>query len=351
MSTAKEIFNRIPRSILDSAVKDIHLDQLAKEMTGWQEISPKLDITEAEEEEILEKHRGNLRLQKREALRKWREKNGSKATYRKLIVIFCAEGLAETVERLLLERGCSGSDLTAQPTNAIDIFHDYLKDCYSDLPDQPLSPLLWPGSSPHNYVALDLHDAPITGTASELKHHKPIELQALFTAGSSKAKRKVILIEGVAGAGKTTLSLYACKEWAAGNLFKDIKLLIHISLGDPVIHSARNVADIIPHPSEEMRASAAKAIVDNRDRKVCFWLDGCDEAPPSLWESFLHRFIAGLSGRTMVPNAHLILTSRPQISASLAATHTGKVIIHGLHSLQDFVTACSPVSGDRCLRL
>ena len=51
---------------------------------------------------------------------------------------------------------------------------------------------------------------------------KQVALKSLFSAGDSKGKRKVILIEGVAGAGKTTLSWHAHKEWAEGKLFKDI---------------------------------------------------------------------------------------------------------------------------------
>ena len=356
MPTAKEICDSIgDRSLLDSTVEDIHLDNLAREMTEWREIAPRLEITPPEEEEIVEKHQGNLRLQKREALRKWKEEQGTKASYRRLIAIFCAEGkvdLAETVKRLLTtKRKGSHSDLTAPPTNVIDDFHYYLGECYSELPNQPPSSLPWPNSASNNlrYVELDLLDVPVSDTHDNIEHGKRIELSSLFTVGNTKAKRKVILIEGIAGAGKTTLSWYACRKWVGGNLFKDIKLLIHVSLSDPAIHSATKLADLIPHHNERMRAAIAEAIIETRGKKVCFWFDGCDEAPPLLWELFLFQFVAGSGGKATLPNANIILTSRPQVTVKLTTILTGKVIVRGFQSLQQFVTACLPDNGDQLL--
>ena len=336
MAAAKEICEGVPKSCLDRTVSDIHIAQLAKIMTEWQELAPFLGLSQSEEENIVERYRGRLQLQKREALRKWKEKNGHKATYRKLIDIFCDQervGLAGTLKGLLTSKNRSGS---ASQSSVIDVFHDYLHDCYSDSPLS--STLQWPFSNmPCNFVELDLYDVPTIGDHGDtLEYYKPIVLESLFFAGNSKVKRKVILVEGVAGVGKTTLSWHACKEWAAGRLFKDIKLLIHVSLSDPNLHSMSKLADLIPHHSEEMRGNVSDAIADKRGKGVCFLLEGCDEAPQSLWDSFLHRFIAGKGGRAMVPNAHIILTSRPGISVRLTSCLTGKVLIRGFQSLDQF---------------
>ena len=257
MTTAKEIIEDIPQAYLDSTVEDVDQAELAKVMREWRELAPFLDITPPEEEEIAEKYQGDLRLQKREALRKWKEKNGSKATYRRLIVIFCAQGmvyLAEKLRDLLL--GKEKVSISPKSSVVIDNFHRYLIDCYSDA--QHPSSYQWPFSSIVNerYVELELFDVPAKGYTTDrdaCEYGKPIVFQSIFTAGNSAARRKVILIEGVAGVGKTVLSWYACKEWAAGNLFSNIKLLIHVSLGDPEIQAAKKVADLIPHPSKEVR--------------------------------------------------------------------------------------------------
>ena len=342
MSTVKEICDGVPQSLLDSPISDIHIAQIANVMTEWEELAPFLGLTPAEESEIVERYRGRFNLQKREALRKWKEKNGIRATNIRLIDIFCTQGrtsLAQTLKDLLL----SSENQSKSFSSVIEVFRNYLHDCYSDLPHP--SSLQWPAlSSNQSYVELELIDAPVKDNSADMSEHcKPIPLKFLFSAGNSKAKRKVILVEGVAGVGKTTISWHTCKEWAAGRLFENMKLLMHVSLSDPSIHSAKTVtlADLIPHPSEEMRRNVAKAIADIRGKGVCFLLEGCDEAPPPLWEKFLYRFVAGTGGRSMLPDAHIILTSRPGIPFQLTKCLTGKVIISGFHSLDDFLDKCS----------
>ena len=345
MSTVKTICDSLPPLCLDHTISDLHIAEMAKVMTEWQELAPFLDITRAEENEIVEQYRGRLQLQKREALQKWKEKNGSKATYRRLIVIFCTQSrvnLAEALKGLLLtSHSESQPSISAPPTqDVIDVFHDYLREGYSDLPHP--SSLQWPDCPIQIYVDLKLLDVPVKGLSSE--RNKPIPLESLFAAGNSQAKRKVILIEGIAGVGKTTLSWHACKEWAAGKLFKDAKLLIHVPFSDPIIsHWVTKLVDLIPHPSETIREKVAEAITSCKGKGICFWLEGCDETPPSLWKSFLHRFVAGTEVRSMLPDAQFILTSRPGSRAILELdnTFTGKVIITGFHSLESFVSSCS----------
>jgi hypothetical protein len=344
MATAKETARSVPKSYLDHVVSDIHIAQLAESMTEWQELAPFLGLSPADEEDILERYRERLRLQIRGALRKWKEKKGRKATYQDLIKIFRERDLALLAEKVesLLSATLSDDQTTGTVSfgvsnnNMIDTFHSYLRDCYSELPHP--SSLQWPTcdlSISEYYVELRLLDVPVKGEVNNPDLVKPIPLKSLFTAGNSKAKRKVVLVEGVAGVGKTTLSWYACKEWAAGRLFEDIKLLLHVSLNDRVVHSATELADLIPHPSKEVRESVTKAIAEKQGKSICFLLEGCDEAPPSLWQSFLSRFIAGTGGRSMLTYAHIILTSRPAgIPIQVANCLTGKVVIKGFNLLE-----------------
>ena len=338
MATAKETCKGVSKSCLDHVISDIHIAQLAKSVTEWQELAPFLDLSPAEEKEIVEEYRGRLKLQTREALRKWKEKNGRKATYQNLTKIFREQDradLADVVENLstLSDSKTTGTGSSGiSNSNMIDTFHDYLHDCYSEL-SHPSS-LQWPNLSSDCYIELGLLDVPVKGEVDNPNLVKPILLKSLFAAGNSKAKRKVILVEGVAGVGKTTLSWHACKEWAAGRLFEDVKLLFHVSLNDRVFHSASKLADLIPHPSKEVRTSVAKAIAEKRGKGICFLLEGCDEAPPSLWQSFLYRFIEGTGGRSMLPDAHIILTSRPGIPIRVANCLTGRVVIKGFNLLE-----------------
>ena len=315
-------------------------------MTKWRELAPFLGLSRAEENDIVDEYTGCPNLQKREALGKWKEKNGRKATYQNLIKIFHEEGradLADKVEELsmatLNENQTTGTGSSGiSNSNLIDTFHDYLHDCYSELSHPSFLQTRRPNLANDCYVELGLLDIPVNSEVDDPSLVQPIPLKFLLTAGRSKAKQKVVLVEGVAGVGKTTLSRHACKEWAAGRLFEDIKLLVHVSLNDREFHSASELADLIPHLSEEVRTSVAKAIAEKRGKGICFLLEGCDEAPPLLWQSFLSRFIEGTGGRSMLPDAHIILTSRPGgIPTRVANCLTGRVIIKGF-SLLEYVS-------------
>ena len=350
MATAKDICQSVPNWHLDLTVSDEHVAEIAKNMRKWRELAPFLKLSPAEEEDIVEQYERDLPLQRREALQKWKEMNGSQATYRRLIVIFCSHGradLAEMVKDLLLDGkdqlpNASACAVPSTQTSVTDKFHDHLCGWYSSLP-HPAS-FQWPDKCPIQvYVELALNDVPVNDGSPE--QCRPIALESLLAAGNFQMslKRNIVLIEGIAGVGKTTLSWHACKEWAAGKLFKDIKLLIHVPLSDPLIHSATKLADLIPHSSETMREKVAETITLDRGKGTCFWLEGCDEAPSSMWKAFLSRFVTGTGVRSMLPDVHIILTSRPGSRAvsEMKNILTGKVVIRGFRSLKSFISSCS----------
>ena len=206
----------------------------------------------------------------------------------------------------------------------------YLQDCYSAR-HHP-SYLQWPFANCNSFVGVDLYDAPLSVTKS-LGFLKPIDLKSIFNVGGT---RKVVLVEGVAGSGK---SWYACKEWASGRLFDDIKLLICVSLSDNDIRCAMELADLIPHPNMEMRQAVAKAIAKEGGRGTCFILDSCDEAPRLSRDSFLFRFIAGIGGKSFLNYTRIVLTSRPGIPLDVlkCAQVMSKVVVKGFKSLKEFI--------------
>ena len=80
MSTVREVCEGVPRSLLDSPVSDIHLCSIASHITEWRELAPYLDLSEVEENDIVDSYPDCPKLQRQEALRKWKEGNGNKAT-------------------------------------------------------------------------------------------------------------------------------------------------------------------------------------------------------------------------------------------------------------------------------
>ena len=350
MASAADILRGVPRQKLNSPITDIHFQELSSELKSWEELAPHLSLTEAEEEEIRMDYLGRYGLQKREALRKWKQKLGKHgATYRALIVALCCaqqNEMAEKVKQLL-----STPDKSDASSHVLETFRGYLIDCYTETPHP--SRTQWPFSQMSSYVDLALFEAPPLdkrllhkSDTDEEEERKPkplkeVKLEELFRVGSShQAKRKVVLIEGPAGCGKTTLSWHACREWAAGRLFQQFSLLIHVSLEDPAVHEARCLADLIPYDSSEMREAVAKAIIERRGKGVCFLFDAWDEAPHALHHvtSYLYKFITGASTK-MLPRCSIVITSRSVVAALLYPNLTTRVIIGALNStdVEEFI--------------
>ena len=338
MSAAERICDSLSKQVIDSEVSDGHIAEIVCCFNEWQFIATHLKLSEVEQNDIEQEYPHQPKLQRRRALQTWKQKFGSKATYRKLIEALCSQCQVKAAEEL--------RDLArnSKENNIIMTFHKYLVDCYNVLAHPSSSQ--WPFWSHSLYIDLELYDVPVGDTSLESlpKHSsdsvKSITLSSLLTVGKSQTKRKVILMEGVAGSGKTTLSWYACSQWAAGELFKEIKLLIHVSLSDPDYQSAKTLADLIPHPTENFRNQIAAAITEANGDKVCFLFDAFDEAPPSSLhqQSFLYRFIAG-KGRTVLPNVNIIIITRPGIPLEYYQCLSGKVDIKGfsLESLNQFI--------------
>ncbi len=109
----EEVLRGVPPEKLDQPCTDEHLCEVARHVTGWLIISPLLGISRAEEREIVGNWPRNKAKQKIEFLRKWQEKRGRKATYRKLCKAFIKIGklpLAEKVCDLLAGQGSSSSE-------------------------------------------------------------------------------------------------------------------------------------------------------------------------------------------------------------------------------------------------
>lgn len=96
---------------LDNQISDIHLEQIATSLLGeWRSLPPHLELSEIVVGDI-ERNYSDEPGRRRSFLQLWRQRHGSRATYRKLIhallTIECRQD-AESVCRLLL-RGSTSS--------------------------------------------------------------------------------------------------------------------------------------------------------------------------------------------------------------------------------------------------
>ena len=142
-----------------------------------------------------------------------------------------------------------------------------------------------------------------------------VELKNLFHL--DKAERKVVLIEGAPGAGKSTLAWHICQKWKSGELFQEFKVVVFVQLRDPAIQSAKSLADLFPAHLK----SVAREVVSRMETKggegLLFVLDGWDEFPPGLRGNKLIKNLIRNPSAIAMPSSTLLITSRPIASGDL----------------------------------
>ena len=305
---------------LDAQYSQLHLEQIAEHIVDWEELAPYFNITQAEQQEIKANHVHQYKLQKRDMLWKWLEKNGNKATYCGMKTIFYSANkafLADQLEEIL------GSVTLQAPPGAVAAFKLYLNDCYNRISATSAAEQDWPPLMNAAFVDPELH---VVEGQLMMKKRKKILVDDLFQSEKSQN----ILLEGTAGSGKTTLTRSICQKWAQGNLLRHVDLLIHLTLANPELWSAKSLEDMIPHPTGDVRRAVADYIVEKRGKGCCFIMDGWEDLPEGMQQSsFIRRIIHSQQPQLALPQCLFIVTCRPIASVSLKQLISTTVEISG----------------------
>ena len=155
----------------------------------------------------------------------------------------------------------------------------------------------------------------------------PIDLEKLLM--NIEGERKVILIDGAPGSGKSTLTVHICQRWSRGELFQEFTIVILVQLRDPGVQNAQNLADLIPCRNKEKSQQVASAIIDIDGRGVLWVLDGWDELPSHLREKSLLRDMITPSLHSPTTQSSVIVTSRPISSGELSEVVSSRIEVLG----------------------
>jgi hypothetical protein len=160
-----------------------------------------------------------------------------------------------------------------------------------------------------------------------LMKKSPIELKDLFR--NIEGKRKVVLIDGAPGSGKSTLTVHICQRWSEGELFQDFTIVLLVQLRDPAVQNAQSIADLIPCRNRETAQQVASAITDIDGRGILWILDGWDELPSHFRDkSFLKDMIAP-SLHSPIAQSSVIVTSRQITSGELSEVVSSRIEVLG----------------------
>ena len=183
----------------------------------------------------------------------------------------------------------------------------------------------------------------ITGKVDDILHSKtPVDLENII---SEREKiRNLILIEGAPGSGKSTLSLHICQEWGKGQLFQQYDVVILVKLRDPLVQTAKCVADLLPCVDNAMTDQVEEEIKSNYGKGMLWVLDGWDELPSDLpQDSIIHKLIKpSMSRKYPIHRCDVIVTSRPVSSAKLHPLVSARVEVLGFtpDELKQYFTEC-----------
>ena len=131
--------------------------------------------------------------------------------------------------------------------------------------------------------------------------------------------QRVILIQGSPGSGKTTLAKKICKDWVEGKLAQNSGLVILVELRDTRVAEVTSLRELVAlYMGDALSESITKEITRIKGKGSLFLLDGWDELPEKCHLSSL--FTELISGN-LLPNATIVITSRPSATGSLPYKH------------------------------
>ena len=173
-----------------------------------------------------------------------------------------------------------------------------------------------------------------------LLEKSPIELENIFM--NTEGERKVVLIDGAPGSGKSTLVIHICQKWGKGELFQEFAIVILVQLRDPAVQRAKSITDVLPCRNDEMAQQVANAIATNDGRGILWVMDGWDELPSHLRQKSFLRDIIIPSTKSPITLSSVILTSRPIASGDLSELVSSRIEVLGFNSEEQrqYFTEC-----------
>ncbi|XP_065889334.1 uncharacterized protein [Dysidea avara] len=204
-------------------------------------------------------------------------------------------------------------NLLAPISSALGTYQQYLIQRYTSPSFMAIDNIF---STPHCHF-ID----PLLKEINKHEQHSSLEHCLLFKQTYSKSislsnifcdnEHRVILLQGSPGSGKTTLSKHLCSKWVIGELLQQYSHVIFVELRDTRIASnVTSVKEFIALHRGEHANSIATEIYTKNGKDTMFILEGWDELRVSDTE-LSYNFLTDLIRGMCLPDAHIIITSRP----------------------------------------
>ena len=136
--------------------------------------------------------------------------------------------------------------------------------------------------------------------------------------------KKVVLVEGAPGVGKSTFAWEFCRRWERGEIAQQYQLVLLLRLRDERMSRAKSLRDLIYHPLEGVSEAVSLELILTHGFHALIILEGYDELPERCRsdQSIFPQLIAG----KVLPLATIMVTSRPWATGSI--NHGSRIYQH-----------------------
>ena len=149
-----------------------------------------------------------------------------------------------------------------------------------------------------------------------------------FSGSEQEDDRRLILVEGAPGVGKSTFAWEFCRKWMNGETAQQYHLVLLLRLRDKRIREAKNLKDLFFNPSRPDESLAVYNELKNSQKlHALIILEGYDELPDSCRNDPLSVFNELISGK-LLPLATVLVTSRPWATKDLHENHACHIYQH-----------------------
>ena len=140
--------------------------------------------------------------------------------------------------------------------------------------------------------------------------------------------RRLILVEGAPGVGKSTFAWEFCRKWMNSEIAQQYHLVLLLRLRDKRIREAKNLKDLFFNPSRPDESLAVyNELKNSRKLHALIILEGYDELPDSCRNDSSSVFNELISGDSL-PLSTVLVTSRPWATKELHVKYACHIYQH-----------------------
>ncbi|XP_078506376.1 NACHT, LRR and PYD domains-containing protein 3-like isoform X2 [Lissotriton helveticus] len=147
--------------------------------------------------------------------------------------------------------------------------------------------------------------------------HSNLEVAKLFEPDTPRGGPRILVLQGVAGIGKTTTALRILQDWASGELFQDrFDYAFYVGCRG-VTPGQHTIGDLLVRSYLEVFKPENDPSVDFK--KLIFIIDDLDELPQEECDSktLVGNKSLNLLKKRLVSNSYILITTRPTASEKL----------------------------------